>query len=156
MSSKPVTRREFVTLASQVAAAAALFSLSPAAALAAGRRRFAIVGTGSRACGMSGSALIKRFPDLLEFVGVLRHQLQARRSCQAQDGRGVPRRSLNSTRCASRSSPSCCLIATVDAMHADYIVKGARPRHRCYHRKTDGYRREAVPRGAGCREAQRA
>ena len=123
MSSKPVTRREFVTVASQVAAAAALFSLSPSAALAAGRRRFAIVGTGSRACGMWGAALLKRFPDLLEFVGLC--DINPKRAEVAKRKMGVECPTFTDfDKMCDQVKPEVLLIATVDATHAGYIVKG--------------------------------
>src|SRR3979411_1428537 len=63
------TRREFVKVAGTAAIGARLF---PADALgqARAKRRYAIVGTGDRGSGMWGRDLVRRDPDLLEFVGL--------------------------------------------------------------------------------------
>jgi len=70
MREKSITRREFVKQAGQIAATP-LFALGAAAAPAAAvRRRYAIVGTGERACFMWGGDLVKRYGDVVEFAGL--------------------------------------------------------------------------------------
>src|SRR5688572_13002255 len=66
-----VTRRDFVKTAGAAFAGASMVSLGQQLARAEGtRRRYAIVGTGDRASGMWGSELLKKYPDVLEFVGL--------------------------------------------------------------------------------------
>src|SRR5262245_54298451 len=88
-SSSP-TRREFVKTAGTAAVGASLFpALAPANAFAQpAKRRYAIVGTGDRASGMWGRDLVRRYPDLLEFVGLC--DLNPKRAVAAREFIGVP------------------------------------------------------------------
>lgn len=68
---RPLTRREFVSRFGKTAATASALTLLPAKLFAASeRRRYAIVGTGIRACFMWGRDLVKNYSDVLELVGL--------------------------------------------------------------------------------------
>ena len=67
--SDPVSRRDLQA----TAGAAAAVSVLPAPAFTAPagtKRRYALVGTGHRGTGMWGSDIVRRYPDVAEFVGV--------------------------------------------------------------------------------------
>src|SRR5215216_2478259 len=86
MSDAASTRREFVKVAGSAAIGASLF---PADAFAqpTAKRRYAIVGTGDRGSGMWGRDLVRRYPDLLEFVGLC--DLNPKRAAAARAFIGV-------------------------------------------------------------------
>ena len=66
-----VNRRDFVkTTGTAVAATSLLGADAFAQAPAAGRRRYAIIGTGERATGMWGRQIRERYSDVVEFVGL--------------------------------------------------------------------------------------
>src|SRR6266853_4605678 len=80
------TRREFVKAAGTAAIGASLFP-SDAFAQPSAKRRYAIVGTGDRGSGMWGRDLVKRYPDLLEFVGLC--DINVKRTIAAKNFIGV-------------------------------------------------------------------
>jgi predicted dehydrogenase len=121
MSTRPVHRREFMAVAGGAAAA----SLIPAAGWAvpsAARRRYALVGTGSRGVGMWGRDLVDKYPDAVEFVGLcdvnpLRVEVGRKRigvSCPTFTDLG---------QMLSTVKPDALIVTTVDATHADCIVQ---------------------------------
>src|SRR5262245_58120493 len=116
------TRREFVKAAGTAAVGASLFA---AAALAQPRkRRYAIVGTGDRASGMWGRDLVKRYPDLLEFVGLC--DINPKRAIVARDFIGVPScpTVANFEEMIEKTKPELLMVTTVDGFHHEYIIKG--------------------------------
>jgi len=117
------TRREFVKAAGTAAIGGSLF---PAGAFAQprARRRYAIVGTGDRGSGMWGRDLMRRYPDLLEFVGLC--DLNPKRALVARDFIGA-------TSCPTftsfdamidKTKPELLMVTTVDGFHHEYIIKG--------------------------------
>ena len=82
-----VNRRDFVKTAGSAVAATSLLGADAFAQAPAGRKRYAIIGTGERATGMWGRQIRERYSDVVEFVGLVRHQPQARRGFEGADGR---------------------------------------------------------------------
>ncbi|HEX7084981.1 MAG TPA: Gfo/Idh/MocA family oxidoreductase [Vicinamibacterales bacterium] len=113
-----VTRRQFVAA---TGAAAAAF-LSPGRAAAAGRRRYAIVGTGVRAIGMWGRPVAQRYQDVVEFVGLCDINPLRLEAAQRAIGVSCPRyTSLDEM--LDRAKPDLLCVTTVDNTHAECIVK---------------------------------
>jgi predicted dehydrogenase len=119
----PISRRDFVKQAGS-AAALPLLGLSGAASqtVAAARRRYAVVGTGERACGMWGSDLVKRYADVVEFVGLC--DINPKRVEVAKSFIGVSCPTFTSfDQMCDRVKPDVVIVTTVDSFHSDYIVK---------------------------------
>ena len=122
--SKALTRREFVRTAANTAAATSLLSTSCSwSSDSTRRRRYAIVGTGDRGSGMWGRALVKRYSDVLEFVGL----------CDTNPKRAAASKELIGANCPTFTSfdemcdqtkPDLLMVTTVDAFHSHYIIKG--------------------------------
>jgi predicted dehydrogenase len=118
----PTSRRAFVTAAGTAAVAASLFPDHLWAERPA-RRRYAIVGTGDRGSGMWGRDLVRRYPDLLEFVGL----------CDINPKRALAARAYIGVECPTYTSidemldgarPDLLMVTTVDGFHHEYIIKG--------------------------------
>jgi len=122
--SNRLTRREFVKTAGSAVAAASLLSMNPSLAPAwASRRRYAIVGTGDRGCGMWGRALVQRYSDVLEFVGLC--DINHKRVAVAKELIGVDCPTFtNFDEMCDKTKPDLLMVTTVDAFHSEYIVKG--------------------------------
>lgn len=118
-------RRDFL---STTAAAAAAASLTPSwtsllqAQTPARPRRYAIVGTGSRGSSMWGRGVKEKWGDAVEFVGL----------CDPNGKRAEVVRGIIGTSCpvytdfdrmVADAKPDLLAITTVDAYHADYIVR---------------------------------
>jgi predicted dehydrogenase len=123
MSDAPTsTRREFVKVAGSAALGASLF---PAEAFGQkpAKRRYAIVGTGDRGSGMWGRDLVRRYPDLLEFVGLC--DMNPKRAIVARDFIGVSCPTFTSfDEMIEKTKPDLLMVTTVDGFHHDYIIKG--------------------------------
>ena len=94
------------------------------------KMKLAMVGTGSRGTSMWGRDLVKRYPDRIEFVGL----------CDTNPGRVEVARKIIGTDCRTYSDlnrpmptfekmiaetrPDLVIVTSVDATHADYIVRG--------------------------------
>jgi predicted dehydrogenase len=119
MASDLSTRREFVAAAS----GAAVATLLPGTARgAAGRRRYAIVGTGVRGIGMWGRPLVERYSDVLEFVGLC--DVNPLRLEVAKRTIGVECPTFTSLdEMLDRAKPELLTVTTVDADHEACIVK---------------------------------
>ena len=116
-----VTRRDFVATASGAAALAMVPDLVHAAA-APSRRRYAIVGTGSRGIGMWGRPLVARYPDLLEFVGLC--DVNPLRVEVAKKALGVSCPTFTSLdEMLDKARPELLMVTTVDTTHVGCIVK---------------------------------
>jgi predicted dehydrogenase len=115
------TRRDFLRTTSAAAAAATLAPLSPALAQPA-KRRYAIVGTGVRGIGMWGRPMAANFKDHLEFVGLC--DINGKRVELAKAAIGVTCPTFTDfDRMCDAAKPDLLMVTTVDAYHADYIVK---------------------------------
>src|SRR4029450_3962002 len=116
------TRREFVKVAGSAALGASLFNVD-ALAQPPSKRRYAIVGTGDRASGMWGRDLVRRYPDLLEFVGLC--DLNPKRALAARTFIGVSCPTFTSfDEMIDKTRPDLLMVTTVDGFHHEYIVKG--------------------------------
>jgi predicted dehydrogenase len=118
-----VTRREFVKAAGSAVTATSLLGLNPLATAAQPpRRRYAIVGTGDRASGMWGRALRENYSDVLEFVGLC--DVNPKRVEVVRGMIGVDCPTFTSfDRMCDAAKPDLLMVTTVDAYHADHIVK---------------------------------
>jgi predicted dehydrogenase len=115
------TRREFLKTAGAVAAGATLGAPS-AIGQAQAKRRYAVVGTGVRAIGMWGRPLVTQFSDVLEFVGLC--DTNSRRVELARQAIGVSCPTYTDfDKMCDTVKPDLLTVTTVDAFHADYIVR---------------------------------
>jgi predicted dehydrogenase len=122
MFEESITRREFVRKAGQIAATP-LFALGASTAPAPSvRRRYALIGTGERACFMWGGDLVQRYGDVVEFVGLC--DINPKRVHAAKGIMGVdcPTFTDFDAMC-DRVKPEVVIVTTVDAFHSGYIVK---------------------------------
>lgn len=85
--------------------------------------RVALVGTGSRGCGMWGRDLVERYPTYLEFVGL----------CDINEGRLAFGKEYIGVNCPTfanfekmmkETKPDLLIVTTIDATHHDFIIKG--------------------------------
>jgi predicted dehydrogenase len=125
----PPTRRDFLktTGAGALAAAATLHPGTPAFAQAAApplkpRRRYAIVGTGVRGLGMWGRPLLSRYAEAVEFVGLC--DINSKRVELAKESLKVSCPTFTDfDRMCDTVRPELLTVTTVDAFHAEYIVR---------------------------------
>ena len=116
------SRREFVKVAGSAALGASLFNVD-ALAQPPSKRRYAIVGTGDRGSGMWGRDLVRRYPDLLEFVGLC--DINPKRSIAAREYIGVNAPTFtNIDEMFDKAKPDLLMVTTVDGFHHEYIIKG--------------------------------
>lgn len=125
------SRRRFLGGLASASGAALLAAAGRSAAAAPssdwrpqGRRlRYALVGTGHRGTGQWGAKVQEGFSDVVEFVGL----------CDPNPKRSAAGRKLIGTSCRTftnfdvmceQTKPDMLAIMTVDAHHAEYIVKG--------------------------------
>lgn len=120
----PVNRREFLSSSAAVLTAASSSSLS---AMQPGitpgtRRRYALVGTGSRGSSMWGKGVKDKWGDTVAFVAL----------CDPNPKRAEVVRQIIGVNCpvftdfdrmVKESRPEVVAITTVDAYHAEYIVR---------------------------------
>ena len=120
MAAMSPTRRDFLKTTGAAAAAASL-GVTPALAQGA-KRRYAIVGTGVRGIGMWGRPLLQRYSDAVEFVGLC--DINGKRAELAKTALGVSCPTFTDfDRMCDAVKPELLTVTTVDAFHADYIVK---------------------------------
>lgn len=121
-AAEPTSRRDFVRTVSTATLAASLFPDSLWAQRPA-RRRYAIVGTGDRGSGMWGRDLVRRYPDLLDFVGLC--DINPKRAIAARTYMGVDCPTFTSIdEMLDAAKPDLLMVTTVDGFHHEYIVKG--------------------------------
>ncbi|OQW97650.1 MAG: hypothetical protein BWK77_01215 [Verrucomicrobia bacterium A1] len=117
-------RRRFLQQAVASAAALGAFGLAaraPANAVA-GKRRLAMVGTGSRGIGMWGTPLVKDYADLLEFVGLC--DINPDRSKVARELIGTTAPTFTDFEEMVRATrPDTVIVTTVDGVHAPYVCQ---------------------------------
>ena len=118
-----MNRREFLTTSAATAAAASISS--PFATLEAAqskKRRYAIVGTGSRGLGMWGRGLQQKWGDAIEFVGLC--DINPKRAEIAKQALGVNCPTFTDfDKMVDETRPELLTVTTVDAYHSAYIVK---------------------------------
>jgi predicted dehydrogenase len=116
----PVSRRDFVKTA---AGAASLLALdSPAFAQPARKRRYAIIGTGDRGTGMWGRPIASQYADVVEFVGLCDPNHKRAAASKEMIGVACPT-FTNFDEMCDKAKPDLLTVTTVDAYHAEYIVK---------------------------------
>ena len=123
-------RRDFMKTVSAagfgLAMEKAMAHAQSAAPSAAGRRRYAIVGTGSRH-EMYREAIVRQYKDFSELAGMCdlnpgRLELSRRRAAEA--GAQVPGyASTNFEKMIRDTKPDTVIVTSVDATHDDYIVR---------------------------------
>jgi predicted dehydrogenase len=122
-----MNRREFLTTTAASAAATSLGAPLPGlaqapAATPAGKRRYAIVGTGVRGLGMWGRGLQQKWGDAIEFVGLC--DINPKRVEIAKRSLGVSCPTFTDfDRMITEAKPDLLTVTTVDAFHSQYIVK---------------------------------
>lgn len=119
---KTLNRRDFVKTAGTAAAAVTVLSNLAIASGSNARRRYAIVGTGDRGTSMWGSDLVKRYPDLIEFVGLCDSNHKRASVAKAVIGVECPT-FTNFSEMLEKSRPDLLMVTTVDAFHSQYIVQ---------------------------------
>jgi predicted dehydrogenase len=116
----PMTRRDFVKA---TAAATSALALDASGTLAQPRkRRYAIVGTGDRASFMWGAPIVKEYSDIVEFVGLSDPNIKRVEVSKELIGVNCPT-FTNFDEMCDRTKPDLLTVTTVDAFHAEYIVK---------------------------------
>lgn len=127
-----MSRRGFLASTGAIAGTT-LIGAMPAGAKTAGvpepaavdvkKQKVALVGTGSRGCGMWGRDLVKRYPDYMEFVGL----------CDINPGRVAFGKEYIGVTCPTftdfekmmkETKPDLLIVTTVDATHHEFIVRG--------------------------------
>jgi predicted dehydrogenase len=117
------SRRDFVKTAGIAAVGASFISFDDAFAQAPRKRRYAIVGTGDRGSGMWGRDLARRYPDLIEFVGLC--DINPKRAMVARDFIGVDCPTFtNFGEMLDKTKPELLMVTTVDGFHHEYIISG--------------------------------
>src|SRR4051794_2497837 len=115
------SRREF--LAATAAAAVAARGLAAPSTAAVTPKRYAIVGTGVRGCGMWGRDVVQKWPDAVEFVGLC--DINHKRVEIAKQFIGVDCPTFtNFGEMCDKTKPEMLAITTVDATHTGYILEG--------------------------------
>jgi predicted dehydrogenase len=125
---RPVTRRDFVKTTGGAAVGASLLpslaGAASAAATAAGgkKRRYALIGTGDRGTTMWGKPVAQEYGDVLEFVGLC--DMNAKRVEAGRKIIGVSCPTFTSfDEMCEKAKPDLLMVTTVDAHHAEYLVK---------------------------------
>ncbi|WP_085535016.1 Gfo/Idh/MocA family protein [Massilibacteroides vaginae] len=123
-----ISRRDFLVTSGLLAGSTVLNPVDGLKASAtvgsnAEKLKVALVGTGSRGCGMWGRDLVKRYPAYLEFVGL----------CDINEGRLAFGKEYIGVNCPTFTNfekmmkdtkPDLLIVTTVDATHHDFIIKG--------------------------------
>ena len=119
-----MNRRTFLS-SSAAALAAASVSPLPAAAQGAAapkKRRYAIVGTGSRGSSMWGRGVAQKWGDTVDFVGLCDPNQARAEVVKGLIGASCPT-FTDFDRMVKEARPDLVAVTTVDAYHADYIVR---------------------------------
>jgi len=114
-----VDRRTFLA-ASTAALVASTFASSPAGD--ATKKRLALAGTGSRGSSMWGADLVEGYADVVEIVGLFDKNGLRARAAQGVIGTRAPVFGEFDTM-LRQVRPDAVVVATVDATHAEYVVR---------------------------------
>jgi predicted dehydrogenase len=121
--SKNLTRRDFVKTAGTVATASLMLTSPSLSSVRPPRRRYAIVGTGDRGTSMWGRALVDKYSDVIEFVGLC--DINPKRVAVAKELIGVACPTFtNFDQMLNQAKPDLLMVTTVDGFHSEYITKG--------------------------------
>ena len=129
-SSEPLDRREFMKAISSagvgLALTSPLASAQTGAVPASRRRRYAIVGTGSRHQ-MYHEAILRQYPEFSELVGLCdlnAGRVELSRESAAAAGARVPGyAAADFEKMIGETRPDAVIVTTVDGTHDDYIVR---------------------------------
>jgi len=117
-----LNRRDFVRAAGAAAAASVLAGGSALGAALQNKRRYAMVGTGHRCSSMWGADLVKKYSDVLEFVGLA--DTNPKRMAAAKELMGVSAPTFTSfDEMCDRTRPDLLMVTTVDSTHVEFITK---------------------------------
>ncbi len=125
---REIDRRQFVGQGAKAAAAAAVMPLAMSSAASgarssAGRRRLALVGTGSRGSSTWGRALLESHAEHVELVGLC--DINRKRVAYARGyiGGDLPvYHSADFEKMIRDTAPDAVLVVTTDCFHADYVI----------------------------------
>jgi predicted dehydrogenase len=117
-----ITRRDFVKSAGSALAMTSLAAIAPPISGANTPRRYAIVGTGDRSSGMWGRTIKQRYSDVVEFVGLCDINPKRVEVVKGMIGAQCPT-FTNFDEMCEKARPELLMVTTVDAFHADYIIK---------------------------------
>ncbi|KAA6345445.1 putative oxidoreductase YteT [termite gut metagenome] len=124
-----MSRRRFLAATGAIAGTTLLNPLSLKAETAAvhspkaSKLRIAMIGTGSRGCGMWGADIVRDYSEQIEFVGL----------CDTNQGRVETAKRLIGVACPTytdfekmmkESKPDVLIVTTMDATHHQYIIRG--------------------------------
>jgi len=119
---RSVSRRDFVRAAGSAAVATLAAPGGLFASPAQAKRRYAMIGTGDRGTSMWGADVVRRYGDVLEFVGVC--DINPKRAALAPSLIGVSCPTFTDLdEMCDRVKPDLLVVTTVDAYHAPIIVK---------------------------------
>lgn len=124
-NSRSMTRRQFVSTASGIAAGALVFAPFSGAVQAAApgrKKRLAMVGTGSRGSGMWGKNLLVRHGGDVEFIGLCDINPGRVKTAREYIGVHVPV-FTDFDAMLKETKPDAVIVTTVDATHNYFIVK---------------------------------
>jgi len=116
-------RRDFVKAAGTAAAASLVLGGTALASVQSRqRRRLAMIGTGHRGSSMWGADLVKKYSDVVEFVGL--SDINPKRAEAARSLMGVECPTFTSfDEMCDRTKPEQLIVTTVDATHVEYITR---------------------------------
>ncbi|MDR1938519.1 MAG: Gfo/Idh/MocA family oxidoreductase [Tannerellaceae bacterium] len=125
-----MSRRHFLAATGAIAGTSLLNPLSEIKAETntvlspkATKLKVALVGTGSRGCGMWGADIVKSYPDYIEFVGL----------CDKNQGRVETGKKLIGADCPTFTDfekmmkdtrPDVLIVTTMDSTHHQFIIRG--------------------------------
>lgn len=119
-SAQQIDRRTFLATSGAVLAGAALGASHEQAAPA--RQRLVLAGTGGRGSATWGENLVRHYADRVELVGLFDSNGLRARAAQRLIGTTAPIFADFDTM-VRQSRPDAVIVATVDATHAQYIVR---------------------------------
>jgi predicted dehydrogenase len=117
-----VNRRDFVKTAGGAVAATSLLGADAFAQAPAGRRRYAIIGTGERATSMWGRQIRERYSDIIQFVGLC--DINPKRVENSKELMGVDCPTFtNFDEMLDKTKPDVVMVTTRDSFHSQYIIR---------------------------------
>ena len=117
-----VSRRAFLTSVSMLAAGSLLTSPLKAALGGGEKIKIVLVGTGNRGITFWGKNLKKKYPELIEFVGLC--DINPGRLAYAKEFMGVDcPTSADFVQLVKNTKPNLVIVTTMDSAHHEYVVK---------------------------------
>ena len=120
-------RRKFISDTAKIAAlpfASSLDTVTSKKSASSGKRKLALVGTGSRGTSMWGRSVMERYSSTLEFVGLCDANIK-----RANYARGLFAKtaavyhSKDFDKMIQETKPDTVIVTTTDAFHADYVTR---------------------------------